>query len=252
MSALERYNRASDHPMLHVGELTHPERGTLQVVLKYLADAMRDELLAEVERMTSLSETLERNCHEAQRTVLLDEAALKHLRCPSCNHIGSIFVGERGYLTCDIAECPNPDFAESVDLQTTELRAAKADIKALQLDWQKRQDEYEAEIERLRSERPSVAMSSQTWDAALQKRAEDAEADRDGLYREVQMYGAANGELKDALDAAEAERDRLLDATDDLRYHLKPGDVVTVKNDYNGGSVSFTMDGLATYEAERK
>jgi hypothetical protein len=33
-------------------------------------------------------------------------------------------------------------------------------------------------------------------------------ADRDALYEEVRMYGAANGELKDALDAAEQAREQ--------------------------------------------
>lgn len=34
---------------------------------------------------------------------------------------------------------------------------------------------------------------------------EQAEAERDALYEQVKMYGAANGELKDRLDEAEAE-----------------------------------------------
>jgi hypothetical protein len=36
------------------------------------------------------------------------------------------------------------------------------------------------------------------------------EANANALMAEIKMYGAANGELKDALDAAEAENERLL------------------------------------------
>jgi hypothetical protein len=63
----------------------------------------------------------------ALATVALEQhEALKRLRCPACGHVGSLFVGSGSYLTCGIAECPNPDFAETVDLQTTALAAEKA------------------------------------------------------------------------------------------------------------------------------
>lgn len=61
------------------------------------------------------------------RLTLDAESVLRKLRCPSCGHTGCIFVGNGGYLTCGIAECPNPDFAESVDFETTAKREAEAD-----------------------------------------------------------------------------------------------------------------------------
>jgi len=51
MTELEYYNRASEHPIKHYGEESHPERGTLDRVLKSVADAMRDELLEELKRL---------------------------------------------------------------------------------------------------------------------------------------------------------------------------------------------------------
>ena len=35
-------------------------------------------------------------------------------RCPGCGHDGQLFLGSGGYVTCSIAECPNPGAASDL------------------------------------------------------------------------------------------------------------------------------------------
>lgn len=56
--AVREYKRASAHPMLHVGELTHPERGTLQVVLKSVADAAIAALVGKLQHFAAENENM--------------------------------------------------------------------------------------------------------------------------------------------------------------------------------------------------
>ena len=79
----------------------------------------------EIERLSELVDDASAPYHEriaelraenARLVAAVEEQAkaLKHLRCPACGHAGAIFVGDGGYLTCGIAECPNPDYADAV------------------------------------------------------------------------------------------------------------------------------------------
>lgn len=68
--------------------------------------------------------------------------------------------------------------------------------------------------------REGVALLQGKADAAIA----ELEARIDGLYAEVKMYGAANGELKDALHAAEVEVARLNHICDRLAAAGHRGD----------------------------
>lgn len=54
---------------------------------------------------------------------------VKGMDCPACGHPTLMILG--GYITCTLAECPNPDFSETIAAEK-EMAAAEARIDELE------------------------------------------------------------------------------------------------------------------------
>ncbi|SDL28672.1 hypothetical protein SAMN05421806_12569 [Streptomyces indicus] len=109
-------------------------------------------------------------------------AGLPHVagRCPACGH-SSLFLGDGGYVTCSMRECPQPDAASTV------LEREPADQPPTRAEW----DSLTNEADRLR--RDGIALRERA--DALDEEAKRLRSELDGVFLHKK-----NAELHDAIE----------------------------------------------------